>query len=139
MESRQGHILSLITTSFNPADSSTYYFGWNVANTTEGVSRLYLHRNCRIKECYVNFTANNGATNPSSETSTLNMRVNNTTNYLVSNNITLNGGGNQYRSYSNTSINIPIVAGDYVEVQLVTPAWVTNPLGVTILVTLYIE
>jgi hypothetical protein len=65
----------------------------------------------------------------------MSIRVNNTTDYLIES-LTL---ANSNRVWANDALNIPVVAGDYIEIKEVQPAWVTNPATVTRTGVLYIE
>ena len=62
------------------------------------------------------------------ETSTASIRLNNTTDTTISSAVNLSS--NPY-AVSNTSLNVAVVAGDYIEIKWVTPTWVTNPTGVS--------
>ena len=53
------------------------------------------------------------------------IRLNNTTDTLIAN---LSLGTNE-RTRTNTSLNISVVAGDYIEIKLINPTWPTNPAG----------
>jgi hypothetical protein len=43
------------------------------------------------------------------------------------------------RTWSNTSINIPVAAGDYIQIKSVQPAWGINPDNTTFGGYVYIE
>jgi hypothetical protein len=43
------------------------------------------------------------------------------------------------RFWSNTSINIPVVPGDYIQIKSMQPTWVTNPVNTTFGGYIYIE
>jgi hypothetical protein len=51
------------------------------------------------------------------------VRLNGATDYPVAN---LTQAANE-RIWSNTSISIPVAAGDYIQIKSVQPAWATNP------------
>jgi hypothetical protein len=53
------------------------------------------------------------------------LRVNDATDYAIG---TVSAASN-VRQWSNSFLNIPISAGDYVEIKTVTPDWVTAPAG----------
>lgn len=122
---------------FNPGDATTYYGGGapQSGGTVAAVNRMYITRTGTIKACYILF--DNGGTLGSSETSTIYLRVNNTSETAVSAAVT-----NDARPtvVSNTGLSIAVTAGDYVEMKWVTPAWpVTNPTNVRILGVFYVE
>jgi hypothetical protein len=52
------------------------------------------------------------------------VRVNNTTDYLIS---TLSVSASE-RVFSNSALSIPLAVGDYIEIKCIPPVWVTNPL-----------
>lgn len=114
--------------SISPADATTYFFG-QVNGNTPGLNpygsgsnnRMYITRAGNITKCYGTISSNSDG---SSETSSLYIRLNNTTDYLVSNSIV----NNIYQChYSKTDLNIAVVAGDYVIMKWAAPTWVTNP------------
>jgi len=43
------------------------------------------------------------------------------------------------RVWSNTSLNISVTQGNYIEIKEVCPTWATNPATVTRVVTIYIK
>jgi hypothetical protein len=69
-------------------------------------------------------------------TSSISLRLNNTTDTLISNAV-LNDAS--YTYLSNTALSVSVVAGDYVEFKWVTPAWAANPTNIGIIWTLFVE
>lgn len=114
-------LFTLTGGSFNPADATTYFWGGHSTQNSVngGTKRLYILKAGTITSAIVNITGTGGT----SETSSLYIRVNNTTDYLITNTAILNYN-------SNFTLNIPVSAGDYIEFKWVTPTWVTNPTGV---------
>lgn len=109
--------------------STTYYFGSYWSATLEMAianSRIYIPKKGIITAAFVNFKQ---TTYSSSEQSSLYIRVNNTTDYLISNSIQTNVG-NTY--INNTSMSIPVNQGDYINFKFITPAWTTNAGGMSI-------
>lgn len=108
--------------SFSPADSTTYYFGvWDGLTPGTGSDRrIYVMQTGTITAVSVFF---NGAAG-SSETSTLWIRKNNTTDYTVT--TTLDFSSAKYNAFV-TGLSIPVTAGDYIVFKWTTPAWTTNP------------
>jgi hypothetical protein len=51
------------------------------------------------------------------------IRINNTTDYLIA----TVGVSASERIFTNSALNIPVVAGDYFEIKGVQPTWTTNP------------
>jgi hypothetical protein len=106
-----------------PADATTYYGADGTANTTlETNSRIYIAIAGTITAAYINAGAS--GTVGTNETSTLSVRLNNTTDTTLSSAIVLSSGA---VAYSNTGLSIPVVVGDFIDVKIVTATWATNP------------
>lgn len=131
--SEMGHGVNAV----NPADSTTYYWGgkqFNRAITTSwGNGTTTIPFTGTITKAFLDQDV---GTPGSSENSTLSIRLNDTTDYTFSSTVKYNVSR---AKYSNNSLNIPVTAGDIIEVKWVTPAWATNPTGITEVMTLYIE
>jgi hypothetical protein len=63
------------------------------------------------------------------------VRVNNTTDYLIS---TLSVAASE-RVFTSSALSIPLAVGDYVEMKCIPPIWATNPLTFIIGGYIYIE
>ncbi len=116
---------------WSPVDATTYYGGARPAlstTTTAAVSRMVIPQAGTITRCDV-FVANDG-TLGSGETSTLSIRLNNTTDTTVTSALTTNNAANVF---NNISLSITVDAGAYIEFKWVTPTWATNPTSVRIL------
>lgn len=127
----------LASVSVSPADATTYYFGSNFVgalNTTANRCKLYIPASGTIDACYIYITVL--GTFGSSETSTLSIRLNNATDTTVSSSMTMSAATN---TNSNTSLNIAVVAGDYIEIKWVTPTWVTNPTNICISAQIHVK
>lgn len=135
-----GYSLQASGAAFSPADSTTYYYGGNFGGgpgTTADLARIYIPKTGTIKAAYVFF---NQAAGASAETSSLSIRLNNTTDYLISSSVVNNAASTAVNSTSlNSGNGIAVSAGDYVELKWATPAWATNPTSVRPSVILYIE
>jgi hypothetical protein len=117
--------LACFHTAFSPADSSNYYWGGNSSiSTTPRSAPVYFNRRGVIVACYCSLYSSVPGTG---ENISLYVRLNDGTDYLIN----TVGTTNNLRTFSNLGLNIPIVAGDYVEIKMVTPAWVTNPTGMS--------
>jgi len=108
------------------ADSTTYYIGSNPVAFGTGHTPAtgcvnYAMRSGRIIALHTCFSFGNIPTN---ETVEMYVRKNDTTDYAVS---TTSNLGAAYSYISNNNLNIPIKAGDYLQLKLVIPAMVTNP------------
>lgn len=126
----------LSTVPVNPADGGVYYLGELNVNsllTTAGVTRMYFPITGRIIAAYVAFRQVAGT----SETSTIAIRLNNTTDTTISAAVTNDSG---YTIFSNTNLNIAGTAFvDYIEGKWSCPTWVTNPTNVVATMTVIFE
>jgi len=122
-----------------PADSTSYFFGGQGFNpsTTEGIHRVYIAKLGTIKAAYIQFI-NNG-TLGTNETSSIYVRLNATTDTLISSNVKNDSGLATPYVVSSTALSINVVAGDYFEIKWTTPAWATNPTQIIVLWQVYIE
>lgn len=124
---RAGYPLLALLSNGNPADGSIYYIG-NIPSgilTTAGTNRIYIPQGGTITSFYGNTKS---TVLGSSEPSSIYIRINNTTDYLVSGNVLFTSSTGNY--FSNTSLNIAVSAGDYFEVKLVCASWTTNPTSI---------
>jgi hypothetical protein len=107
----------------SPADGGTVYFGMlpKTVTTSANISKVHVRKAGTIKianiYCYSG-TAGTG------EAWSLYIRKNNTTDYLIQ---TLSVAASE-RVFTNSSLSIPMVAGDYFEIKSVYPTFATNPL-----------
>jgi hypothetical protein len=124
----------------SPADATTYYItqrggGAAFANTTSDAgTRIYIPKSGTIKTAYG--TVSVDGTLSSGEDSTISIRLNDTTSTNVSTTVETNGTTN---SFSNTNLSIAVAAGDFIDVLFTTPTWATNPTGVYLTISLFIE
>jgi len=113
-----------------PADATNYYFGaWDnlTANSNAAERKMYITRAGYLLGADVLFRQTGG----SAETSTMYVRVNNTTDYTISAAIVNNATETHVSNLAlNSSAGISLSAGDYIEIKWLTPTWVTNPTGV---------
>jgi len=130
-----GYTLPVLVSLGNPADASTYYYGLptrGVTNGNNGASRIYIPKAGTVKAVTFFFNQTVG----SSETSTMYLRVNDTTDTVISSAVT-NDATNI--SFSNTAMSVAVSLGDFLELKWVTPTWVTNPNSVSMNAIIYIE
>jgi hypothetical protein len=126
--------MNAATSNNSPADSTTYYFGAfpNTTLTTSAATKfLYIGRTGVIVAAYM--LVLNSGTAGSAETSSIYLRLNNTTDTLLSNALTTNA-----QWATGVALSVAVTAGNYVEIKWVTPAWATNPTGLYINVQLFI-
>lgn len=123
----------------SPADNTTYYMGEGTL-TLSTIATLWDNKiafACKLVGAQI--MANNSTATATSEASTLYVRVNNTTDVLLSNAIVFNGAPPTSTSYTVTGLSQTINANDEITVKWVTPTWVTNPTGAQLVVSLYFE
>src|SRR5207248_2923792 len=97
-------------------------------------ARVYIPKAGTVKIIYVYFSV--FSVLGSNETSTINFRLNNTTDTVISS-VTKQDAAAQV--FSNTALSITVAQGDYFEFKWVTPTWATNPTGLRIAGWVYIE
>jgi hypothetical protein len=110
----------------SPEDGATVYFGNRpiVPSATAGTNKIYIRTPGTITQALVN--ANSG-TAGTAESWTMYVRKNNAIDYPIATNAVSAGE----RTFGNFTIDVPVVAGDYLEIKSVQPTWVTNPLTTT--------
>lgn len=131
-----GYIIDCSCSSTAPADEQTYYWGGFHAlgmSILSGRNKKQIIKAGTITAAGVVFTQNIGST----ETSSLYIRVNDTTDYLVSSAIENGSAANTL--FYNTSLNISLSVGDFIEIKWVTPSWDTNPTGLKASADIYVE
>lgn len=118
-----------------PADATNYYIGQGnfVSSSTEGIHRVYVPKAGTIRAAYVTFI-NSGTSGASSETSSIYIRLNATTDTLVSSAVQNDTASITPFVVSNTSLSIAVAQGDFFEFKWTTPTWVTNPTPTALIV-----
>jgi hypothetical protein len=110
----------------SPADSTTYYVsdGETITQATASTSRtrIYIPQAATIKAAYGNITVL--GTLGTTENITIAIRLNDTTNTNIT---TTAQAAAVENTFNNTGLSISVVAGDYIDILFVAPAWVTNP------------
>lgn len=133
------HIYSIYFTgaTYSPSDTEVDYVGtiyglpigsgWG--NTAYGTIPLA----GRIQRAVVQHHSSTAA--GTNEDISVYIRINNTTDHLIQ---TVGVAATQ-RNFVNYNLNIPVVAGDTIELKVVCPTWATNPTGVRMAGEVYIE
>lgn len=118
-----GSAINVQALTSSPVDAQTVYFGAlpKAPTATANISKIYFRTAGTIKRAEI---LCNSGTAGTAENWSLHIRKNNTTDTLIA----TVGLSNVERVFSNTNLNIPIAAGDYIEIKAVNPTWVTNPL-----------
>lgn len=127
--------LGVTALSSSPNDSQSLHFGsvQRVPTVTGGISRIYIPTAGTITMARIFTYAGSAA--GSAEAVSMYVRLNNTTDTLIQ---TLSVSTNE-RTFVNTGLSIAVVAEDYIEIKMVTPAWATNPTGFLIGGYVFIE
>lgn len=123
--------------AINAVDATTYYFGSVIGagfTTTANTRRIYIPKGGTIIAANVYFLQ--AGSSGTSETSTLSIRKNNTTDFTISSSIT---NESLSKFFSNNAMSVPVAAGDYIEMKWVTPTWATNPTSVRATVQIFIQ
>jgi len=134
-----GYTLEGVTTIPSPVDEDPMFFGsyYPTRVTSEGYCRIQIPKTGHIKRITVQ-TFYTG-TQPSAEYGTFFLLRNanyDEENVVFNNNIKFNV---QKATFTNSSLNIAVTAGDYVEMRGDTPAWATNPGGLILKTTIYVD
>ena len=122
--------------ALNPTDATTYYFGFPSLVVPDGNATYHktlVPTACRV----VGFTSVLRTATASNETWSIYVRVNNTTDYLLSSTFEASSGSALNMTQYAYNLNIPMSAGDYYEFKMVCPTWVTNPTGLYIRIELF--
>jgi hypothetical protein len=135
-----GYALSIQTGTGNPLDGSTLFLitqggiNLDVSATDKESSRFFIPVSGTINKCYGAVTVEGvlGTT----ESSTLNLRLNNTTDTVVTSSLQMNLASN---TFSATTLGISVTAGDYIQAKLVCATWATNPTTVSCSLTFFVE
>lgn len=138
-QSPGGYVLFQVTFSASPADATTYFLSMSQAMTTYTASgtadtRLYIPKTGTITACYGVVTVS--GTLGSAGSSTLSIRLNNSSDTTVSSAIAMTSAAN---TFNNTGLSISVSAGDYIEFKWLTPTWATNPTVVRTSISVYIQ
>ncbi len=108
--------------AWSPAINTTYYYGGGMLNfAVTARQALYIPVAGTITAA--DFCSFVGTTLSTTETSSVWIRLNNTTDTLISDAIQLDAS---FERFANTGLSIAVSAGDYVEIKWTTPAWVTR-------------
>jgi hypothetical protein len=128
------YTISVQALTSSPTDAQTVYFGTlpKAPTTTANISKVYIPKTGTIKHAEIYCYSGTAGTN---EAWSLYVRLNNTTDYLIQ----TKSVNTSERVFSNTSLDIAVTAGQYIEIKGVQPTWVTNPLTCIYAGYIYIE
>ncbi|HTP00809.1 MAG TPA: hypothetical protein VMJ64_05495, partial [Anaerolineales bacterium] len=130
------YALQAFAASFSPADATTYYFGSMPSEqpqTTANRCRIQIPANGTIHRVRV-LWASWGGVAGSGESITFNVRLNNTTSYLI----VAIANTSAIKTSGILDLNLPVTDSDAIEIEVVCPNWATNPTLVRLAVSLFI-
>jgi hypothetical protein len=119
----------------SPADATTYFFGGIPGGglSTSGATRKILVPRAGVVRQVQLVVSTGGGT---AETSTISLRLNNTTDATITASFATNSSG---VVFTNSAMTLAVALGDYLEFKWVTPTWVTNPTSLTIEGTIWVS
>lgn len=129
-----GYTIPVQALTSSPVDATTMYFGTlpKAPVTVAATSKIYIRKAGTIKIAEIYCYSGTAGT---AEAWSLYIRKNNTTDTLIQ---TLSLATSE-RIFTNSSLSIAVIAGDYIEIKAVNPTWVTNPLTTIFGGYIYIE
>lgn len=129
-----GYSINVQALTSSPVDAQIIFFGTlpKAPVTTGGQSKIFVRRPGIIKAAEIYCFSGTAGT---AEAWNMFLRLNNTTDTQIAQ----VAAATQERVFSNTGLNIPVVAGDFFEIKAVNPTWVTNPLTTIFGGYIYIE
>jgi hypothetical protein len=109
--------------STSPADAATIYIGSVTQDVSAASTKIYIPKSGTITKVSVFLFNSVLGTN---EASSIYVRLNNTTDYLISSAV---DNSASFQRVINTSMSVPVSGdfADYVEIKWVCPTWATNP------------
>jgi hypothetical protein len=122
-----GYTIDVQTLTSSPADAATAYFGTlpKAPTTTAAQSKVYIRKSGTIIGAEIYSFAGTAGT---AEAWSHYIRKNNTTDFLIA---TISAATSE-RVWTNWNLNggsgIAMASGDYFEIKMINPTWVTNPL-----------
>jgi len=130
----KGYVINVQALTSSPVDAQTIYFGMlpKAPVTAQGTSKIYIRSAGIIKRAEIYCFSGTAGTN---EAWPIYIRLNNSGDTLIQ---SLSVSTSE-RVFSNTGLNIAVVAGDYIEIKSINPTWVTNPLTCIFGGYIYIE
>lgn len=136
-----GYVITLgAVSTFSPADSTTYYlgcrFGGTGGSTTEANIVCHVPKTGTIRRW--DFYQNTSTTQGSSENVTVDVFVNSTTS-VGSTTMIWDAVANTIVHATSTGLSTAVTAGDTITFREQTPAWATNPTGVSLYGYIYID
>jgi len=122
---------------YDPADGITIYFannGYLGLTTNATNNRIYVPKNCTL--IGYDITGYIDGSSSTTETSTISIRIDNTTDVTLNSSITYS---TTYQQWHSMALSTDINSGSYFNLKWVTPTWVTNPTSVINSVVLWFK
>jgi hypothetical protein len=133
---RGGYVLELTCSPSSPADATTYYLGslyGSALHTTATGSATYIPRDGTITS--IQLWVRVAGTLGSAETSTMSLRLNNTTDTTISTGVLCNA----IAQHLAATVSVAVTTADYIEIKWVSPTFATNPTNVTFHLSIYVS
>lgn len=127
-------ILTAAHTVYDPADSSTYYYGL-LGGSAPSAADIYvipIPVKGVIRTAVLRMIIGTVGTN---ENTTISIRKNATTDYTI---LTTTYEVSP-KTFTGSGLNIPVDVGDFISIKIATPAFGTNPLQVREVVSVVLE
>ena len=125
------------TKPYDPGDGLTIYFansGYLGLTTNATNNRIYVPKNCTL--IGYDITGYIDGSSGTAETSTISIRIDNTTDVTLNSSITYT---TTYQQWHSMALSTDINSGSYFNLKWVTPTWVTNPTSVVNSVVLWFK
>lgn len=124
----RGSIFNFLKANLNPLDSTTYYlpYGGNFSISNNALNFTVVPFNSTITAVYGQLYV--AGTLGTTENSTLRILVNASSSTDITTTLQMNA---TTVLFNNTGLSIPLIAGDYFQIILITPVFVTNPTSVS--------
>lgn len=125
------------TKPYDPSDGLTIYFansGYLGLTTNATNNRIYVPKNCTL--IGYDITGYIDGSSGTAETSTISIRIDNTTDVTLNSSITYS---TTYQQWHSMALSTDINSGSYFNLKWATPTWVTNPTSVVNSVVLWFK
>ena len=133
LKTRGGYTLQLQSNTLDPADGETQYYGGHTSwSAVASIFQAYVPKAGVLTHARLHVLAVGTGTG---EAASVSVRINNTTDVLISSAVTFSAATSAYSA----DLAQSVAAGDSVEIKVVFPTFVTNPTGVWSNCVLYIQ
>lgn len=134
------YVITTPNNSLAPQANLTFYGGSGTFTSVSSYAdsrRIYFPQAGTLETVYI--AALQTGTKGSSEQASVYIRINNTTDYLITNTAAMDAPINGYNVWSTDTLTLPIVAGDYFEIKIVMPpTFVTRPGIESLIATVFV-